>query len=256
MSCLRIQSSKKKPLLSTLLSLFFFMMLAYTASSHSATLPNFKTSYYVNAFGVELGKAKHRFSCQQEDCTLVSRAKPSGMAALFFSDSSIETIQLKQSQTNLTWLSYHKLGTSKKDGKQVQKHTTLQRNNNKNQVIFIEKNRTWPIPSNVFDILSLPYAIQYFKLNNQNLKELELYIQDSNFQEKLIFRTVDQPKNLNFKFSNHQFKALKYVFESQQFRMELWLLPKHQYFPAKIRLINKKENKIITLNLAEQPKLL
>ncbi len=256
MSCLPIQSSKKKPLLFTLLSLLLFMMLAYTASSNATTLPNFKTSYYVNAFGVELGKAKHRFSCQQENCTLVSRAKPSGMAALFFSDSSIETIQLKQSQENLIWLSYHKLGTSKKDGKLVQKHTTLQRNNSENQVVFIEKNHTWPAPPNVFDILSLPYAIQYFKLNNKVLNELDFYIQDSNFQEKLTFRSIDQPENLSFKFSNHEFKALKYVFESQQFKMELWLLPKHQYFPAKIRLINKKENKIITLNLAEQPKLL
>jgi len=251
-----IQSSKRTALLSSLLSLCFFIMIAHTTNSYATTLPHFKTSYHVNAFGVELGKAKHQFSCQQENCTLVSRAKPSGMAALFFSDSSIETIQLKQSQERLIWLSYHKLGTSKKEGKQVQKHTTLQRNESKNQVVFIEKNRIWPLPSNIFDILSLPYAIQYFKLNNKALNELELYIQDSNFQEKLRFRVIDQPDHLSFKFSNHEFKALKYVFESQQFKMELWLLPKYQYFPAKIRLINKKENKTITLNLAELPKLL
>ncbi len=228
----------------------------YTTTSLAATLPNFKSSYSVNAFGVELGKATHQFNCQQENCTLISRAKPSGLAAMFFSDSSIETIQLKQTKDTLTWLSYHKLGTSKKDGKKVQKHTTLKRDSENNQVTFVEKNRTWPIQPNIFDIMSIPYAIQHLKLNNQPLNKLELSIQDSNFQEKLTFITLDQPEQLDFKFSNQTFNTLKYVFESQQFKMELWLLPKYQYFPAKIRLINKKEDKVITLNLAEQPKLL
>lgn len=232
------------------------LIALYTASSFSATLPNFKSSYYVNAFGVELGKATHQFQCQQTDCTLVSRAKPSGFVAMFFSDSSIETIQLKQSKDALTWLSYHKLGISKKDGKTTKKHTTMKRDESNNQVIFIEKNRTWPIQTNTFDIMSISYAIQYFKLNQHSLKALELHIQDSNFQEKLIFKTIDQPEKLEFKFSNRSFNALKYVFESQKSRIELWLLPDHSYFPGKIRLINKKEDKTITLTLSELPKIL
>jgi len=232
------------------------LVTLYASPLFANTLPNFKSSYYVNAFGVELGKATHQFSCQQEDCTLISRAKPTGLAAMFFSDSSIETIQLKQTKDNLIWLSYHKLGTSKKGGKKVQKHTTLKLDSENDQVVFVEKNRTWPAQPNTFDIMSIPYAIQYFKLNNRPLKALTLSIQDSNFQEKLTFTTLDQSEKLSFKFSNQEFKALKYVFESQQFKMELWLLPKYHYFPAKIRLINKKEDKVITLNLAEQPKLL
>jgi len=235
---------------------FSLLMTIYTASSFSATLPNFKSSYYVNAFGVELGKATHQFQCLQTDCTLVSRAKPSGLAAMFFSDSSIETIQLKQTKDTLTWLSYHKLGISKKEGTTTKKHTTMKRDDANNQIIFIEKNRTWPIQANTFDIMSISYAIQYFKLNNQPLNELELHIQDSNFQEKLVFKTIDQPEPLEFKFAHHTFKALKYVFESQKSRIELWLLPDHHYFPGKIRLINKKEDKTITLNLAELPKIL
>lgn len=235
------------------LSLFIVL---YTTTSLAATLPNFKSSYYVNAFGVELGKANHQFQCQQENCTLISRAKPSGLAAMFFSDSSIETIQLKQTKDSLTWLSYHKLGVSKKDGKTTKKHTTMKRDDAHNQIIFIEKNRTWSIQPNTFDIMSISYAIQYFKLNNQPLKELQLHIQDSNFQEKLIFKTIDQPEQLEFKFSNHSFNALKYVFESQKSRIELWLLPEHNYFPGKIHLINKKEDKTITLNLSELPKIL
>ncbi|MCF6345577.1 MAG: DUF3108 domain-containing protein [Thiomicrorhabdus sp.] len=239
----------------TFTGLIFYTAL-YTSTSLAATLPNFTSSYYVNAFGVELGKATHQFNCQQENCTLVSRAKPTGLAAMLFSDSSIETIQLKQTKDTLSWLSYHKLGTSKKDGKKVQKHTTLKLDSENDQVVFVEKNRTWPIQPNTFDIMSIPYAIQYFKLNNQTLESFELHIQDSNFQEKLTFKAIDQPDQLKFKFSNKYFKALKYVFESQQSKVELWLLPEHQYFPGKIRLINKKEDKTITLNLAELPKIL
>jgi len=228
----------------------------YATTSLANTLPNFKTSYYVNAFGVELGKATHQFQCQQENCTLISRAKPSGIAAMFFSDSSIETSQLKQTNDHLTWLSYHKIGTHKKEGKAIKKHTTMKRDEASNQVIFIEKNRTWPIQENTFDIMSLAYAIQYFKLNNRPLETLKLHIQDSNFQEKLTFKTVKQTDPLKFKFSNKHFKAVKYAFESQQFKIELWLLEDYQYFPSKIRLINKKEDKTITLNLAELPKIL
>ncbi|VAW45773.1 hypothetical protein MNBD_GAMMA03-435 [hydrothermal vent metagenome] len=242
----------KRPLWIGLILGFTF----YTTTSLATTLPNFKTSYNVNAFGVELGKATHQFNCEQEDCTLISRAKPSGAAALFFSDSSIETIQLKQTKDNLIWLSYHKLGTSKKDGKKNQKHTTLKRNETNKQVVFIEKNRTWSIQPNTFDIISISYAIQYFKLNNRPLETLELHIQDNNFQEKLTFKTIEQADLLDFQFSNKNFNALKYIFDSQQFKIELWLLPDHQYFPGKIRLINKKEDKTITLNLSELPKIL
>ncbi len=233
------------------------LILAFCSTrAFATTLPNFKTSYDVNAFGVELGKASHQFQCQQEDCTLISRAKPSGLAAMFFSDSSIETSQLKQTKDNLVWLSYHKIGISKKDGKKIKKHTSLKRDEESKQILFIEKNRTWPIQDNTFDIMSLAYAIQYFTLNNRPLNTLELHIQDSNFQEKLRVKTIEQSDSLKFKFSNKHFKAVKYVLESQQFKIELWLLPNHQYFPGKIRLINKKEDKTITLNLAELPKLL
>lgn len=237
--------------------LMIFTTLFFTQHSHASfavPLPNFTSSYHVNAFGVDLGKAQQTFSCEQENCTLVSSAKPSGLAALLFSDSSIETIKLKQTEDNLIWLSYHKLGISKKNGKEVQKHTTMVRDEANNQIHFIEKNRTWPIQINTFDIMSISYAIQYFKLNNRPLKDLELHIQDSNFQEPLQFKIIDQPDELNLKFSYTPLKTLKYTFESKQSRIELWLLPNKQYFPAKIRLINKKEDKTITLNLAELPK--
>ena len=123
-------------------------------------------------------------------------------------------------------------------------------------MLFVEKNRTWPIQPNTFDIMSMSYAIQYFKLNKIPLAKLNLHIQDSNFQEKLMFKTIDQADQLSFKFTRKDVKALKYVFESQQSRIELWLLPEYDYFPGKIRLINKKEDKTITLNLAELPKKL
>ncbi len=248
----------KKQLLShwTLSVLLVVFTGLYYSNTQAALLSDFKARYDVNAFGVDLGQADHQFYCQGTQCTLTSYAKPSGFAALFFSDSATETIQLQQTPEQLTWLSYHKLGTHKKNGKTVQKHTTLQREQDKNQVTLVEKQRTWSNPEHLFDILSLPYAIQYFKLNHHSLDRLKLYIQDSNFQEKLTFQTIDQPDTLTMKFSTRPLNALKYVFDSQQFKMELWLLPQYQYFPAKVRLINKKEDKLITLNLVEPPKFL
>ncbi len=225
----------------------------YIPLSFAATLPNFKTSYYVNAFGVDLGKAKHRFTCHQQNCTLVSEAKPSGVAAMFFKDRSIETIQLQQTPTSFTWLSYHKQGISKKNGNEEIKHTTLKRDKANQKIVYVEKKRNWPIQPNTFDIMSLAYAIQYFKLNNRPLNTIELHIQDSNFQEKLQLKQANHPEPLHFKFSNNAFNTLKYTLESKQSRLELWLLPNYDYFPSKIRLIDKKENKTITLNLAELP---
>jgi len=242
-----------KPLLSGLILL---LSALHVTSSSAQTLPDFKSTYYVNAFGVDLGKAKHSFQCQQADCTLISYAKPSGLAALFFNDTSTETIKLKQTDKTLKWLSYHKLGISEKDGHKKEKHVTMKLDEPNNQIVYVEKNRVWPIQPNTFDLMSIAYAIQYFKLNNRSLESIELHVQDNNFQEKLAFKSIDKVDSLTLEFSDKEFKAFQYTLESKKSRIELWLLPNHHYFPSKIRLINKQEDKTITLNLAELPKLL
>lgn len=241
----------------TLLGSLILLISALHATTVTAQiLPNFNSSYYVNAFGVDLGKAKHTFQCQQTDCTLVSHAQPSGLAALFFKDTSTETIKLQQTDKALKWLSYHKLGISEKDGKKTEKHVTMKLDEPNNQIVFVEKQRIWPIQPNTFDLMSIAYAIQYFKLNNRPLETLELHIQDNNFQEKITFKYIDKAGQLPFEFSDKIFKTQQYTIDSKKTRIELWLLPNYHFFPGKIRLTNKQEDKTITLNLAELPKLL
>ena len=232
------------------------LLTGYASAGLTATIPSFQSSYKVNAFGTNLGIAKNSFSCKGENCTLVSSAKPSGFAALFFKDSSIETIKLKQSNDSIQWLSYHKLGISEKDGKQTKKHTTIALDEANKQIHATEKKRSWAAQSQLFDVMSIPYALQYYKLNKQPISKLNLYIQDNNFQEKLKITAVDQSDTIEFGFAEDDVKALKYTLDSNNYQIDLWLLPKTRFFPGKIRVINKHEDKTITLILAEPPKLL
>ncbi|GKT12183.1 MAG: hypothetical protein ISEC1_P1158 [Thiomicrorhabdus sp.] len=240
--------------ITTLLSAL--LISSYASAGLTATIPDFQSTYDVNAFGANLGQARNSFKCIGENCTLISSAKPSGFAALFIKDSSVETIKLKQTDQSIEWQSYHKLGISENNGKRVQKHTNLRLDEKSQQIQAPEKERSWPAQPNLFDVMSISYALQYYKLNNQSIKKLDLHIQDSNFQEKLKILTADQSDNIDLAFSPFEVKALKYSLDSQNYQIDLWLLPNKQFFPAKIRVINKHEDKTITLKLAEQPKIL
>lgn len=230
------------------------LLLLTIPQSYAATLPNFTSAYSVNAFGVDLGKAKHTFHCQDNDCTLTSIAKPSGLAALFVKESSIETIKLIQSDDELKWLSYHKLGLSEKGGKQIEKQTTLTRDDALQQIWHAEKQRSWPIQKDIFDLMSIAYAIQYNKLNNRPLNTL--YIQDSNFQDALTLISTKESEKLNLEFKKQDLDAVRYTFDSHNSKIELWLLKNEHYFPGKIRVTHKENNRAITLNLAELQKTL
>lgn len=247
---LKDSTHSKNFLIVLLTALFTF----FSINSSAATLPNFSAAYHVNAYGIDLGKAKQSFNCQESDCTLISRAKPSGLAALFFKDSSIETIKLTQTNDEFKWLSYHKLGISIKDGKEIQKHTTLTLDETHQQIWHSEKQKAWPIQAHIYDLMSIAYAIQYNKLNNRPITDL--YIQDSNFQDKLTLKSVDEAESLEFEFSKNWIDTVRYTFDSHNSKIELWLLPNYHYFPGKIRVTHKEEDRAITLNLAELPKIL
>ncbi|HHS99423.1 MAG TPA: DUF3108 domain-containing protein [Thiomicrospira sp.] len=221
--------------------------------AHATELRNFKAVFDVEAVGLTLGQAKHSMHCKDSICTLKSDAKPSGFAAAFFKDSSHETIKLKQNDTMLSWLSYSKLGISYKDDKAKEKTIHLQLNAEKNSVICPEQQREWPVQPQLFDVISISYAIQHAKLNDLPLTNLTL--QDTNFQDKLKLKSTDNNDFLEFDFADNHLDAVKYHFTSKHAEIELWLLPKYDYFPGKIRIVNKKE-KTITLSLAEPPKIL
>lgn len=251
----RQRATRSKDFLMLLMTLLLASLFTlFSTTSSAATLPNFSAVYNVNAFGVDLGKARQTFNCQNGECTLISIAKPSGLAALFFKDSSVETIKLSQTNDELKWLSYHKLGISEKEGKETQKQTTLTRDETHQKIWHTEKQKAWPIQANIYDLMSITYAIQYNKLNNRPLTNL--YVQDSNFQDKLTLTSADKAEALKFEFAKELIDTQRYTFESHNSTIELWLLPNHSYFPGKIRVTHKDKDRAITLNLAELQKIL
>jgi len=234
-------------------SFMLFMSLFICLPANSAELPNFKAIFDVEALGMTLGQAKQSFICKQQKCILKSDAKPSGLAAAFFKDSSHETIQLTQNDNQLNWLSYHKLGISYKKDKAKEKHLNLIYNPKTAMVDCPEKNHQWPKGDNLFDSVSIAYAIQHAILNKLPIDNFIL--QDSNFQDKLTHKATDKHDFIDLDFADDSLDAVKYSFTSKHVNIELWLLPKYNYFPGKIRILNKEE-KTITLSLAEPPKLL
>ena len=240
-----------KKILGLNVSVLLYLLL--TQPLHAAKLSNFKAVFDVETAGIILGQAKHSMQCHNSTCTLKSDAKPSGFAAVFFKDSSHETITLKQTENTLTWQSYHKLSISYKNDIAKEKTINLKLIAAENKVIYSEKKHEWPMQSQLFDVMSMAYAIQHAQLNNLPMNKFTL--QDSNFQDKLTLKSTNTSALIGFEFADSDLDAVKYRFTSQHAEIELWLLPKYNYFPGKIRVINKDE-KTITLSLAEPPKTL
>lgn len=236
---------------------FFLAVSLFTLSNISSanSLKDFKAEYNVEAMGMTLGKAKHSLKCQENNCTLTSTAKPSGIAAMMSSDSSVEKIQLQQAGNRLTWLKYDKTGISKKDGKVRNKNSTLELIGSEHKIAYFRNNkrkRDWPSQPRTYDSVSIAYAIQHAKLNKLSVNGITL--QDSNFQDKLTLKSNTHGK-INLSFADEALNAVKYRLESKNVKIDLWLLPKYNYFPGKMRIVNQN-NQTITLSLVEPPKIL
>lgn len=232
------------------------LSLLLPSKSLAETLPNFQAVYSVHAFGATLGKARHSYKCINGDCTLISRAKPEGFAALFIKDSSVEVIKLKQDDQSFNWQSYHKVGISEKDGKTSKKRVTLIRNEENDTIEFTEGERHWPSHPHTYDIMSIAYAVQWHALKQTDFRQLVLYLQDNNFQEQLSFTLIAKDDDLSLPFEFEELRVQQYRLETKNYQIDLWLMPQKRYFPGKIRLINRAEDRTITLQLAEPVKTL
>ncbi|WP_127470681.1 DUF3108 domain-containing protein [Thiomicrorhabdus aquaedulcis] len=238
---------------------FFYTFLVSVISLHSVLayaepLTNFNATFSVHAFGVTLGQSNQSLRCNAQQCTLISDTRPTGWARAFVSEYSVETIKLTQTNNTLTWLQYQKMGVFTEDGIEQKKWVTLQRDAQNGRILYTEKNRTWPEQTALYDIISLVYAMQHAKLNQQPLTQF--YVQDTNFQDKIVFKTLDQASFIDLDFSKSPVNSLHYAFETQGAKIDVWLLPTLRYFPGKIRVENKKENHTITLNLLQNPTFL
>ena len=237
-----------------LTSILTLAIILFMPAAHSTELQGFNAKFKVEALGMTLGLAKQSMRCKDNTCVLKSDAKPSGFAAMLSSDHSSESVTLIQKDHQLNWLSYEKLGFTKKHGQDYIKKESmlLQPETEQVQAFKNEKLRqTWPAKSNTFDSLSLAYAIQHAQLNKLNLDSFVLV--DSKFQDALTITKDTKFVKIALAETGDSVEAEKYNIESEHTKIDLWLLPKYNHFPGKIRIVNQ-DDQTITFTLAEPPK--
>lgn len=230
--------------------LFLYCILGINAAVNAAKLPEFEALFDVKAFGLTLGQAQQKLTCKKEACELSSYAKPTGFAANFFQDTSLEIITLQQQNSQLIWRSHYKKETLYKDNTKEVKERKVYVNAENSKILHSQNTQQWPIKKQVYDSISMAYAIQHALINNAPLDQFTL--QTFKYQEPLRLQSDQQYETLALSFAKDVTEAVKYRFESTKAKISIWLLPNEQYFPAVIQ-VTKDDNKTVTLTLAERP---
>lgn len=224
-----------------------------SASEQVQPIPDFDATFLVHAYGVDLGKSRHQLHCTQQDCVLETLSKPEGWVKIFFKDSAEEKIQLKQTAQSILWQGYQKLATRYKGDDAKIKSTTFELESDGQQIVYLEKKRQWPWNPGVFDATSIAYAIQWYALNNKDLATTQLTLQTNKKQYPIEFSILAHQETLKLEYGKEP--SQKYRFGNQRFEIDLWLLPEKQYFPGKLRIYDREEDKSIVLVLEKAPKL-
>lgn len=234
-----------------LAGLFAVVLSGFASLSKGQSLPEFKAQFDIWVMGFNIGEAQHKMTCQQQDCLLTSVAEPPGWVKRFINESAVEKIKIKQSETDFKWLSYKKFLTRRKSGDTINKTETLVRNQANNQIEFIEEQRSWPNPEQVYDVISIAYGLQFLVLNEKPLDDI--YLQDTKGQQKLRFSTLAKPETLDLPF-NYRAKTQRYHFHNDKIDAKLWLMPSLNYFPVKMIVLNKDTDRKIELELNQKPR--
>jgi len=231
-----------------LLPFALFAAVSTTTQAEPAPIQDFRAQFSVEAYGFNLGVGEQSFHCQNNECTLMSSARPQGAVRLFFKDESYETIKLKRIDNQLLWQSYYKQEIRYKGGSPTTVETRLMRKDG--QIINPDKSSDWPASDQVFDPISMPYAIRWRLLHNQPLEGL--LIQDNKAQHPLQLRAQKETQ-LQVEFADKKQPTLQLDFVSHNHSIRLWLLTEQQLFPAKIRITNNQKDQSLTLNLVQTP---
>lgn len=220
----------------------------------TVSVPNFSATFVVHLYGMDLGFSKHNFHCDSDEnnepnCSLTTDTKPQGFAGWFVKDYAVETIAIKQSANEFLWQGYQKQvirakGSDKKDKFQTYKVE-------KQQVTYLEKNRQWTWNNGLFDTTSIAYAIQWYALNKKDLNQAKLMLQSSSKQYPLHFS--EQYKKSQVQLEYERVTAENFRFDNERYEIDLWLLPKAEYFPGKVRIHDKEEDQTLTLTLQKAP---
>lgn len=226
-------------------------LLCFSLSALATPLADFKAVFDVDAFGFTVGKAKQNFSCTGQEvqtCTLTSIAKPPSWAERFINESSVEKITLQQTADQFNWLKYQKNLTRRYDDRTEYKTITLKKDHQHKQITFVEEKKNWPIQLQIFDEISIVYAIQHAVLNNQALDNF--YLQGDKVQQKLAIYIKKHNEIIDLPFDEN-LNSTFVIFKNDNIHAKVWLLNEHQYFPGRIKIANKKTNKTITLELTK-----
>lgn len=230
------------------------VIAALQNSAFAASIPDFTAKFNVYAIGLKLGESNHTLRCQQSDCTLQAVSKPQGLAKILLNESSEETIKLKQTESEFIWQSY-----IKRYGKDLNNPKTLKTRHffiseqPPQKVINPATKKSWPLQTQIYDSISLAYAVQFNVLNERPLNNFHL--QDRKRQESLILKGAFTPLDLELDNGQTLNNTQLFEFETPRAKIKVWLLPTHHYFPGRVEVYNIKKDKTLTLLLQEPPKI-
>lgn len=225
-------------------------ILSAVSSVQAATLPSFSATFDVRVLGFKIGQAHQKMTCKAENCVIRSEAKPPKWARRFINESAVETIHIHQTESDFKWMKYQKHLTRHYDDKTIKKTFTLIRNEDENRVDYIEEEKTWPMQKDLYDVISLAYGIQFKVLNSQSLDNL--YLQDDKVQQRFNFTQKNIEDEIEIPFEEEAQTRL-FAFHNGKIDAELWLLPDLNYFPVRIIILNKEEDRKIELELNRKP---
>ncbi|MDG4812508.1 DUF3108 domain-containing protein [Hydrogenovibrio sp. 3SP14C1] len=230
-----------------------FLLISLWSSIVSAEqLPNFSASFDIRVLGFHIGQAQQEMTCEGKQCLLTSKAEPPGWARKFINESTVEKIRLRQTDNQLKWLQYKKFLTRHYDDKTINKTYTLVRKEKLDKVEYIEKSQFWPNQKHLYDVISMAYGIQFQVLNKKPLDNL--YLQDDKVQQKINFTVNNKDDEIDLPFQDDAQTKL-FAFHNGKIDAQLWLMPKLNYFPVRIIILNKEEDRKIELELNHKPTL-
>lgn len=235
-------------------SVSVLLIMLFQSSAFADTIPNFTANFNLYAIGMKLGSSNHTLKCLQSDCTLQAVSKPQGLVKLLYNQSSEETIKLHQTDEDLIWKSYLKRhGKDLNDPKMFKTDHFFVSDQQPTEIVNPARQQSWPMQTQVYDDISLAYAVQFNVLNERPLNNF--YLQDRKLQEPVVLKGAFINSELKLDNGQTLKKAQLFEFETPRAKVKVWLLPSYHYFPGRVEVYNIEKDKTLTLLLQEPPKI-
>lgn len=226
----------------------FFALTLFMSLAQAKTLAPFDAKFDVRVLGFNVGTAYQSMKCQESQCVISSVAKPPSWARAFINESAIEKIRIVQTPNEFRWIEYKKHLTRHYDDRTEKKTYTLVRRSGVEQIEYLEKNKQWPAHSLVYDMISLAYGIQFQVLNKGDLNDF--YLQDEKSQQRIQFSERFKKESIDLPYADDA-QTLRFAFHNDKIAAKLWLIPERNYFPGRIEIENKDEDRTIVLELKQ-----